>query len=299
VFPFQVVINGLVTGLLYALLALGFSVIYSGARVFHIAHGAFYTASPYLYLAFAGVLSLLIISPATVLVGSVVLALAFVPLLGYFSERTIYRPLAQKKAPTLVTFISSLGLYIILVNTIALLFGNETKVLNSTLEPSFSLAGAIVTRIQVIQLVTALAMIVGVLVLLRQTSLGRHIRALSDNPVLLNVLGINVKKVRAQVFMLGTLLAGAASLLRAFDVGVDPHVGLSAVLTAAVAVIIGGVGFHLGAVLGALLIGFSQNIVVWYASAQWQEAVTFVVLVTVLLVRREGLFAFQLRAEEQ
>jgi branched-chain amino acid transport system permease protein len=299
VFPFQVVINGLVAGLLYALVALGFSVIYSGARVFHIAHGAFYTASTYLYLAFAGLLSSLIISPATVLVGSVVLALAFVPLLGYFSERIVYRPLAEKKAPTLVTFISSLGLYIILVNIIALLFGNETKVLNPTLEPSFSFAGAIVTRIQVIQLVVALAMIVGVLVLLRQSSLGRHIRALSDNPVLLNVLGINVKKVRAQVFILGTLLAGAASLLRAFDVGVDPHVGLSAVLTAAVAVIIGGVGFHLGAVLGALLIGFSQNIVVWYASAQWQEAVTFVVLVTVLLVRRKGLFAFQLRTEEQ
>jgi branched-chain amino acid transport system permease protein len=245
------------------------------------------------------VLSTFTLSPEAVLVGAVVLALVFTPLLGYASERIVYRPLAEKKAPTLVTFISSLGLYIILVNTIALVFGNETKVLNHALEPSFSFAEAIVTRIQVIQFVVAVAMIVAVLVLLRQSSLGRHIRALSDNPVLLNVLGIHVRKVRAQVFMLGTLLAVSASLLRAFDVGVDPCVGLSAVLTAAVAVIIGGVGFHLGAVLAALLIGFTQNIVVWYTSAQWQEAVTFAVLVAVLLVRREGLFAFQLRTEEQ
>jgi len=295
----QLLLNSLLSGLLYAVLALGFSIIYSATKVFHIAYGSFYTLTVYLYIAAIIFLGMIPISSLFVTLIAITAALAATIFACHLAERFIYRPLAEKKASTLVMFISSLGLYIILVNTIALLFGNETKVLNTTLEPSFLFAGAIVTRIQIIQLIVSAVMIVGVLVLLRKTSLGRHIRALSDNPVLLNVLGVNVKKVRAQVFMLGTFLAGLASMLRAFDVGVDPHVGLSVVLTAAVAVIIGGVGFHLGAVLGALLIGFTQNIVVWYTSAQWQEAVTFVVLIAVLLLRREGLFAFQLRTEEQ
>lgn len=297
---FQVILNGIVAGLLYSLIALGFSLIYSTTRVFHIAHGAIYTAAVYLFLAATLLMQPLFGNADTWSVAfAVFLGLIAVCLLAISFEVFVYRPLSQRNAPPLVPFISSLGLYIIVVNVIALLFGNETKILNPNIEPSFSIAGAIITRIQIVQLITAVVLIVAMFVLLKKTSLGRNIRALSDNSVLASVLGVDVRKVRLIVFALGSLLAASSSLSRAFDVGVDPNVGLSAVLTAAVAVIIGGVGFHLGAVLAALLIGLLQNVVVWYASAQWQDAVTFVILVIVLLVRREGLFAARLRLEER
>lgn len=296
----QVIINGLVTGLLYSLVALGFSLIYSGTRVFHIAHGAIYTAGTYLLLAWLGATATILSgSNAFSLATAITLSLVSVCLLVVFVELFVYRPLFKRKAPTLVSFISSLGLYIVIVNLIALLFGNETKILNPDIEPSIEIAGAIITRIQIIQFVVSALLILTTLLVLRSSSLGRNIRALSDNPTLLSVLGTNIKSVRLLVFVIGSLLAVASSLLRAFDVGVDPHVGLSAVLTAAVAVIIAGVGSHLGAIVGALLIGMTQNIVVWFTSAQWQDAVTFVILTIVLLVRREGLFATQLRLEER
>lgn len=296
----QVIINGLVTGLLYSLVALGFSLIYSGTRVFHIAHGAIYTAGVYFLLAWLGVTAtILSVSAPFSLVIAIILSLVSVSLLIVLVELFVYRPLFKRNAPALVGFISSLGIYIVIVNLIALLFGNETKILNPDIEPSIEIAGAIITRIQIIQFVVSSFLILTTLAVLRSSSLGRNIRALSDNPTLLSVLGTNIKNVRLLVFVIGSLLAASSSMLRAFDVGVDPHVGLSAVLTAAVAVIIAGVGSHVGAIVGALLIGMTQNIVVWFTSAQWQDAVTFVILTIVLLVRREGLFATQLRLEEQ
>jgi len=296
----QVIINGLVTGLLFSLVALGFSLIYSGTRVFHIAHGAIYTAAPYLLIALTPVTSVVFGRlGALSSVAAIILSLISICLLVISFELFVYKPLFQRNAPPLVSFISSLGLYIVVVNLIALLFGNETKILNPQIEPSIEIAGAIVTRIQIIQFAVSVFLILITLFVLRSSSLGRNIRALSDNPTLLGVLGTNIKSVRLIVFAIGSLLAASSSLLRAFDVGVDPHVGLSAVLTAAVAVIIAGIGSHIGAIVGALLIGMTQNVVVWFTSAQWQDAVTFVILIIILLVRREGLFATQLRLEER
>lgn len=296
----EVIINGLVTGLLFSLVALGFSLIYSGTRVFHIAHGAIYTTGPYLLLAWLGVTAA-VFSGADMFSLAVAISLSLVSicLLVISFELFVYKPLFQRNAPPLVSFISSLGLYIVVVNLIALLFGNETKILNPQIEPSIEIAGAIITRIQIIQFAVSAFLILITLFVLRGSSLGRNIRALSDNPTLLSVLGTNIKSVRLIIFAIGSLLAASSSLLRAFDVGVDPHVGLSAVLTAAVAVIIAGVGSHVGAIVGALLIGITQNIVVWFTSAQWQDAITFVILIIILLVRREGLFAAQLRLEER
>lgn len=296
----QILLNGLISGSLYALVALGFSLIYSSTRIFHIAHGAIYTASVYLFLA-AFLLFDHLFSDGSSLTFIMSLLLSFlsVVVLSYLLEKVIYRPLLNRKTAPLVTFITSLGIYIIIVNLIALFFGNETKILSSEIEPSIELVGAIITRIQIIQFIVSLIIIISVFYLLSKTSLGRNIRALSDNSVLLNVIGIDINRIRVVVFIIGSLLASTASLLKAFDVGFDPYIGLSIVLTAAVAVIIGGVGVHIGAVVGALFIGITQNIVIWFTSAQWQDAVTFLILLIVLIVRREGLFAVKLRLEEQ
>lgn len=298
--PIQIFINGLITGLVYSLIALGFSLIYSGTRIFHIAHGAIYTSAPYLFLAWSALLSIIFYSSGVVtFVSAILLSLISVGVLIFLFEKLVYYPLEVRKSPMLVPFISSLGIYIIVINLIALLFGNETKILNPQIEPTIYIGSAIVTRIQVIQFVVAVILNSIIFLMLAKTTLGRNIRALSDNPILLSVLGTDIRKVRLLLLIIGSLLAASASLLKSFDVGVDPQVGMSAVLTAAVAIIVGGIGKHLGAVIAAILIGVIQNIVIWYTSSQWQEAVTFVILIMVLLVRKEGLFAAQLRMEER
>jgi len=298
--PIQIFINGLIAGSIYSLIALGFSLIYSGTRIFHIAHGAIYTLAPYLFIAWSALLSIIFYSSGVVtFVFAILLSLISVGVLIFLFEKLVYYPLEVRKAPMLVPFISSLGLYIIVVNLIALLFGNETKILNPQIEPTIYIGSAIVTRIQVIQFVVAVILNSIIFLMLAKTTLGRNIRALSDNSTLLSVLGTDIRKVRLLLLIIGSLLAASASLLKSFDVGVDPQVGMSAVLTAAVAIIVGGIGKHLGAVIAAILIGVIQNIVIWYTSSQWQEAVTFVILIMVLLVRKEGLFAAQLRMEER
>jgi branched-chain amino acid transport system permease protein len=295
----QVVLNGIIAGCLYAVVALGFSLIYSSTRIFHIAHGAIYTAAVYLFLAVMGISTILSGDSAIIeFIIALTLTIVFICLLASLFEIIIYRPLLRKKAQPLVSLISSLGIYIIGVNIIALIFGNETKILSTSIEPSITFAGLLVTRIQIIQIIVSVLLIASVFLVLHKTSLGRHIRALSDNSVLLNVLGVNINKIRLIVFILGSILAASASLLKAFDVGVDPHVGLTIVLTSAVAVIVGGIGSHYGAVFAAIMIGIVQNLVVWYTSAQWQDAVTYVILAIVLLVRRKGLVEVKLRLEE-
>lgn len=294
----QILVNGLITGLLYALVALGFNLIYRSTQVFHIAHGAIYTAAAYFFFLWISQFSGTELSLWLLLLG-IVFALLGTSLLTIIFEKIVYYPLFTKKAPTLVTFISSLGVYIVVVNLIALFFGNETKILNPSIEPSLTFGDVIVTRIQIIQVAISILLIAMVFFLLKATTLGKNIRALSDNPVLASVVGLKVKRIRMMAFLIGSALAAVASLLIAYDVGMDPYVGLSAVLTAAVAFIIGGTHSYAGSVLGALMLGLTQNLVVWFYSAQWQDAVTFVVLILVLLFRQEGLFMQQIRVEER
>lgn len=296
----QIIMYGLIAGMLYSLVALGYSLIYNATKVFHIAHGAVYTAAAYLLLALsyaAG--SVFGVTGGLSLVVIIVLALFLSCLLGLLFEKTVYSALFKRKAPPLVTFISSLGLYIVITNLITLVFGNDTKILKSSIEPTITLANTVITRIQAIQLIVSAALVALVLFLLSSSPLGRQIRAMSDNATLTSLLGIDVKKTRRLVFALGSFLAASASLLRAFDIGIDPHAGLSVVLTAVVAVIIGGANSHIGAVMGAIFLGITQNVVAWFFSAQWQDATTFFVFILVLLIRREGILATQLRLEER
>jgi len=287
----QLLANGLVNGCMYALMALGFALIYNTTRIFHIAHGAVYTAAAYACYALHIQLQL----PLTVsAVGAVVAAAG----LGALIELWLYAPLTRRNASTLVALLSSLGLYVALVNVIALAFGNETKALRPGIEKTYRFLGVILTRIQVAEVVAAVVVLPLLVLLLKGTLWGRIIRAVRDNPTLAEVLGINLAAVRIAVFALGSALAGLAAALAALDVGMDPQVGMPALLIAAVALIVGGVGTFEGPVIGGLLLGLLQSLVVWQISARWTDAITFAVLILFLLFRPEGLAGRRRRLEE-
>jgi branched-chain amino acid transport system permease protein len=133
---------------------------------------------------------------------------------------------------------------------------------------------------------------------LRLTKWGRLIQALADNPQLVSVIGMDVRKIRLLIFALGSVLAGFAACLVALDVGMDPRLGMNILLIAAVAVIIGGVKVFEGALVGAFLVGILQSLVIWQVSAKWEHAVTFVLLIVFLLTRPEGILGERRRLEE-
>ena len=287
----QFIANGLCKGAIYALVALGFGLIYTTAGVFHIAHGIVFTTAA--YAAFAAISLLHLPSYLADFLALVVAAGT-----GLLIEATIYRPLDKRKASSSVLMISSFGAYIVGVNLIAMLFGNETKVLRSGVDATFQLGDVILTRIQLLQLAWAGGVFMAYWLFLRRTALGQICRAVADDSNLASVLGVRVEATRLLVFAIGSGLAAVGAILTALDVGMDPHGGLPVVMAAAVACIIGGLHRFLAPVLGGMILGLLQSLVVWKTSAHWETVVTFAILILLLLFRPQGILGRAERLEE-
>jgi branched-chain amino acid transport system permease protein len=287
----QLLANGIISGCTYALVALGFGLIYNTTRTFHFAHGAIYTLSVYLFYTFFNLWKF-------PLLAAFILALILIAMLGILVDQILYIPLVKRGSSLLIQMLSSLGFYIVLVNLIAMIYGNETKVLSPGIQPTYNIGSVILTRIQVATGITFVLLFVGLAIILKKTNLGKLIRAMRDNPQLISVLGINPRKIRLLVFSIGSALAAFAAILMGLDVGVDPNIGMAAILNGAVAVIIGGIGNFEGAALGALLLGILQSLAIWKISSRWQEAITFLVLILFLLFRPEGILGKRRRIEE-
>lgn len=286
----QILINSIINGLLLALVALGFHIIFSATKIFHIAHGGIYVAGVYFYLWS---------SPVVGVAPGIILSVVFAFLLGVLIEWSVYKPLLKKSSNENIALISSLGVYIIIINVIALLFGNETKILDNTIRESLQLGEIIITRPQVWQVYFAIHMIALFLIFIKVTGYGLKIRAISDNPVLARVMGIKTQTIRYIVFGIGSMMAISAALLKGFDTGIDPYSGMAITLSAAVVVIIGGSSSLHGTILASMLLAIIQNFTEFFLSAQWKDTVTFTILIIVLLWRTEGILQFNVRVDEK
>jgi branched-chain amino acid transport system permease protein len=287
----QFIANGLCKGAVYALVSLGFGLIYTTTGVFHIAHGAVYALAAYLLICGFTVLKLPLLL-------SILLSCVLTVIFGVLLEVTLYAPLRDRRSSSSVLMISSLGAYIVIINLLAVLFGNETKFLLEGVARTVTVGGAILTRLQVAQLAVALFLVTLYWLFLHKTALGRICRCVADDPVLSSVLGVRVDHARFAVFGLGSFLAAAGAILMALDIGVDPQVGFPIVLLAAVACVVGGLHRFVAPAMGGLLLGIIQGLVAWKVSAKWESAVTFAILLAFLLVRPQGLFGARQRIEE-
>ncbi len=290
----QLLVNGLAAGCTLAILAAGLALIYNTTKILHIAHGAVYTVAAY-----ACYSSLKLWHwPMWAAIG---FSLISAVLLGILMELLVYAPLNKLRASTLTSLLASMGLYIAVVNTIALIpaFGNDTKQLLDTMQRSYTWGSITLTSMQGLQIATGALVLPLLLVWLRCTHAGRTVRAVRDNPLLVQSMGVNLGMVRLAVFALGSLLAGITSLLTALDSGMDPLAGMNAMLSAAVAMIIGGIGSFEGVILGALLLCGMQSVVIWKLSAKWVDAAAYLLLVLTLLLRPQGLLSTRRRLEEK
>lgn len=284
----QFIINGLITGLLYSLLAIGFALVYNTTHIFHIAAAGIYVFAAYMFWWLAvklGVPTLL----------AAALAVALTMGLSLLSESILYRPLRKKKTSLNVIMIASIGLMTIIVNLIAMFFGNETKVVQNSILKTYQWGELIITTPQLYQVIVAVVAITVFLFFLGRTQFGLKIRALSADETLFETLGYDKQQTFSVVFLASGLFIGFASCVTVYDVGVDPNMGMTVLINAMVAMIIGGMGRFKACVLGSLLLGISQSLTVYFFTSNWQNAVTFSLLLVFLFLRPQGIAGYKQR----
>jgi len=287
----QILINGIISGSVIALLAVAFQAVYLPTRVFYIALAGIYAVTP--FIAHACRIQGLP-WPLTIAV-SITAAVG----LSLLIEWSNHARLARRKAGDTVHLIASLGIYIVIVQTIAMVWGPTPKTLRSGIDSVTRYADVIITGAQWTTFGVAVGLLSGFAFFLKRTKLGLRFRAMSDNTEQFALLGYDVGAYRYLGFALAGFFCAAASLVTAYDVGIDPYTGLQALLLAIVAVIVGGRGSFLGPVLGALILGVLRAEVVWYLSPRWQAAATFGLLATFLLLRPQGILGRSNRLEEK
>jgi branched-chain amino acid transport system permease protein len=294
-FFFQELVNGVTTGALYSLIALGFSMVYGVLKLLNFAHGDLYMVGAFIgYFVvqwFGGPAKLTIPVPVLLLI-MFVLAAVVVGGLGVAIERFAYRPL--RDAPRIAPLITAIGISFFLENAALLLFGGQFRVYNTSEFISFSsgiqIGSVSIDAVQIMVLALGLAMMVSLRLLVNKTKLGKQMRAVAADREAAEMLGINVNFTIAATFFLGSAFAGVAGVMAGLLFNqVSNTIGFIAGLKAFTAAVVGGIGSIPGAMLGGLLIGIAESFITGYVSSTYTNLLVFALLIVVMLVRPSGL----------
>lgn len=300
----QQILNGLAVGSVYALFALGYTLVFSILRVINFSHGALFTLGAYFTyvltgsaFGFNGLLANAALPfglpfPLAVLVGCSLAGLA-----GIVVERIAFKPLRDKGADPLLTLVSSLGMAVVIVNLIQYLVGAENYSFSSSvlgkLPPAmqfgFNGQSIPIRTVQVIIFVVSMVIVIALTYLINRTKLGKALRAVSEDATTASLLGINTDRLILITFFLSGFLGGLAGVLIGLSVSIaGPYFGIAFGLKGLAVIILGGMGSVPGAVLGGLLIGLSEAFVPAQQVA-YKDAVAFLFLFIILLARPQGL----------
>ena len=210
-------------------------------------------------------------------------------LLSLLIEYSVYRPLVKRNSSSTVLLISSIGVMIVVINVIAMFYGNETKIISRDISEAVSFANILLTHTQLWQLGISLFLIFLFMAFLKYSRFGIKTRALRDDEELYTIMGQEPHSLHLQLYLMSGFFAATAGCLVAYDVGMDPYVGMPMLLNAVVALVIGGMGRFEAPILGGFIIGLMQALAVWAFSARWQDAVTFFLFILFLLFRPQGI----------
>jgi len=288
-------VNGVTQGSLYALIALGYSMVYGVLKLLNFAHGDLYMVGAFIgYFViqwFGGAAALSVPVPIVLLV-MFLLAGGGVGALGVAIERFAYRPL--RDAPRIAPLITALGVSFLLENTALLFFGGSYRIYNSSAFIPFSTGIHIgdlnIDDIRILVIVLSLVLMVALQLIVNRTKLGRQMRAVAADREAAEMLGINVDFTIAATFFLGSALAGVAGVMDGLAYNsVWNYMGFLAGLKAFTAAVVGGIGSISGAVLGGLLIGIAESMITGYVSSTFTNLIVFGILIAVMLLRPSGL----------
>ena len=292
----QQIVNGIAWGSLYALIALGYTMVYGVLRLINFAHGDVYMIGAMVAYYAARALLPPDASSAGAFFALLALSMVACGALGMVIERLAYRPL--RDAPKLTALITAIGVSLLLENGGQLLFGPDPKFFPQLLETRELTPGSgiVVTNVQLIVLAVSVTLMVGLQFLVFHTRIGTALRAVSYSAEAASLMGIDVDRVISLTFVLGSMLAGAAGVLVGLsNPKIEPLMGIMPGLKAFVAAVVGGIGNIPGAMAGGILMGLSEVLVVGYVSSTYRDAIAFVILILVLLLRPSGLFGASLQ----
>jgi branched-chain amino acid transport system permease protein len=294
-FFFQELVNGITTGALYALVALGFSMVYGVLKLLNFAHGDLYMVGAYIGFfviqLFGGAADLSIAVPLLLVIMFVVAA-GLVGGLGVAIERFAYRPL--RDAPRIAPLITAIGVSFFLESSALLLFGAQFRVYNTSefisLSSGIRIGSVTIDSVQILVLVLGLVLMTGLRMLVNRTRLGKQMRAVAADREAAEMLGINVNFTITATFLLGSALAGIAGVMGGLLFNtVTSTIGFIVGLKAFTAAVVGGIGSIPGAMLGGLVIGLAESFVTGYISSTYTNLIVFGLLIVVMLVRPSGL----------
>jgi len=291
----QQLINGLSLGSIYALIALGYTMVYGILKLINFAHSEVFMVGAYagFYSAnFFGIEAAERSGAGFPLYLALVVLLAAMltsAVLGVSIERLAYRPV--RSAPRLTPLITAIGVSLLLQNLAMLVFSPNPRRYPPILkEVRFEVGGVILTNIKLTIFVVTIVLMVGLWFLVQRTWTGRAMRAVSVNLDAAKLMGIDTDRTIMATFAIGSALAAAGGILFGLDqITINPLMGTLTGLKAFVAAVLGGIGNVPGAVLGGLLIGLAEQLVAGYVSPDYRDAITFVILIVILILRPEGI----------
>ncbi|MBI4710029.1 MAG: branched-chain amino acid ABC transporter permease [Nitrospirae bacterium] len=289
---FQQVINGLTVGGVYALIALGYTMVYGILELINFAHGEIYMIGAYLGIIFLGVFTALGLTgyslPLSLLL-TFIFSVFFCSAYGFTIEKLAYKPL--RNAPRLSPLISAIGVSIFLQNYVMLTQGATDKVFPHILEVHrIEFFSATMTTLQVFIIITSLLLMGLLHLFIMKTKTGKAMRAVAQDKVMASLLGINIDRIISVTFIIGSGLAAVAGVMVAMYYGlVNYSIGYIVGIKAFAAAVLGGIGSIPGAILGGFVLGIIESLGASFLSSEYKDAYAFIVLIIILLIRPKGL----------
>jgi len=282
----QLLINGLIIGAIYALVASGFSIIYSTCKFFNFAHGAVVSLSAYFLFFLSSLLNLNFYL-------AVILTIIFSGLVGLIMNY-IYKQLRRRKTSSALLLLASFAILIFCESIILIFFGANVK----NFEPlqftgGINFGGAIITPLQVGIIITSIIVLILLIILMKGTKIGKAMRAVSDNKETAEIIGIDSEKIYTLSMVIGSIIAGIAGILIGLEQNLTPTMGTYLVVKSFAGVVIGGIGSILGAILGSFFLGLVENLGIWFLPSGYQDAITFIILFIFLIFRPRGLLGIK------
>lgn len=276
--------DGVSTGCLYALVAIGFSLLWWLVDIVHLAHGGVVIA--------AGYAGYMVVANAGLPVwAGIAAAIVVAIILGILIDRLAYQKLLRRGSGEMGMLTVSLGILICIEYILTLMFGPEGVMLNAgaARAPFFPESGLFFDGYTVMVVGSVAIIFSGLLAFMRYSKMGKSMRAVAENADLAKVLGVSTIKVTLFASALSAALGAPAAMVYLFNRGVQPHDAMHIVLMAAIVAIFGGRGSIVGALIAGLIIGVAESVMVWFFAAGWREVMTFGLLYVLLLVRPQGL----------
>lgn len=281
----QLLINGLVAGAIYALIASGFSLIYSTNKFVHFAHGTVSIFGGYILYGFYSLLGVNFWL-------AVLLAIISTSAIGYFLNLLIYNPLRKRKTSSSILLISSVGLLILLESLIQIIFGADVKTIGFLqINTGISVAGAYITPLQIYIIAVSVAFFVLLFLFMNKTKIGKAMRAVSDNKDVAEIVGISAEKIYSWSFVIGSAIAGIAGVLISLEQNLESSMGTNLMVKGFAGAVIGGIGSVPGAIVGSFFLGLAENFGIWYLPSGYKDAIAFLVLFIFLMFMPSGIFA--------